>query len=199
MQALGSGNAGALAALFLIVVLTEAGIPFPFILDSAIFLSVYTYGPISWPALHVVLVVFLGRQAGAAAVYWLARLVGGTLVNKLASRFTSVRHGLSKLKSATASSVYLVVAMSRLTSLLTLSSAASGVISVPFRSFAAGVALSALIFDGGLVLLGFATKHWFRFMNFNPSPWAVILGLVGLIILFWVGRFLFLRRNKAEG
>lgn len=198
MAVLGGGNITALAALFLVVILTEAGVPFPFVLDSAIFLSTYQHGPFSIQVLRIVLVVFIGRQAGASAIYWLARHLGVRLTDWAARRFASVRNGLTGLKSRLKSQAFLTVAMSRLTSLLTLSSIASGTICLPFRSFCLGVALSAVIFDGSLVLLGFITQRWFHYLHFAPSPWLIIIGLVALIILVWVGRFLTGREKRSR-
>jgi membrane protein DedA with SNARE-associated domain len=190
MATLAGGNITALAALFLIVILTEVGIPFPFIMDSAIFLSAYQSGPISIDVLRIVLVVFAGREVGASAVYLLGRLLGGRIMDWASRRFTSVSNGLTVVKSRLSSKAFLAVAMSRLTSLLTLVSIASGTIRISYRSFCPGVALSALIFDGSLVLLGFITERWLHYLNVTPSLWLVTIGLVALMIIVWASSFI---------
>jgi membrane protein DedA with SNARE-associated domain len=198
MAALAGGNITALAALFFIVVLTELGIPFPFVLDSAIFLSAYQNGPISIDVLRIVLVVFIGREVGASAIYLLGRLLGGRLMDWLSRRFKSVENGLTIIQTKLNSKAFLAVAMSRLTSLLTLVSIASGTIRIPYPSFCLGVALSALIFDGSLVLLGFITDRWFQYLNVTPSLWLVTIGLVALMIILWAGSFLFGRLRRSN-
>jgi membrane protein DedA with SNARE-associated domain len=199
IAALAGGNVTALAALFFIVVLTELGIPFPFVLDSAVFLSAYQNGPISIDVLRVVLVVFAGREVGASAVYLIGRLLGGRLMDWVSRRFKSVENGLAIIQSRLSSKAFLAVAMSRLTSLLTLVSIASGTIRIPYPSFCLGVALSALIFDGSLVLLGFITDRWFHYLNVTPSLWLVTIGLVALMIIIWAGTFLFGRLRRSNG
>ena len=196
MDVLNQGNAIGLITFFLVVTLTEVGVPFPYVLDSVIFLTSYQNGPLSVQVLRILLVVFLGRQAGAAIVYWLTRLCGDRLINWLEKSFTSLRSNLDRFIVKLSSQAYLAVAATRLTGLLTLVSVASGALRLRYRPFFLGVALSALIFDGSLIVLGFITRQGFQYLGFTPSLWAVIAGFMVVIILVWVVRHFFFQRDS---
>ena len=70
------------------------------------------------------------------------------------------------------------IAVVRITGLMTLASVISGAMRIRYVSFITGVALSALIFDGSLIILGLITKYGFAFIGFKPSIWHVAAGLI---------------------
>ena len=196
MSALNQGDALGLIIFFFVVVFTEIGVPFPYILDSALFLTSYENGPLSTQTLRILLVVFAGRQSGAAIVYWFTRGVGEGLIGWLEKRFASFQSKLDQFMTKLMGQAYLAVAATRLTGLLTLVSVASGILRLRYWAFFIGVALSALIFDGSLVALGFITRQGFQYLGFTPSLWAVIIGFIILIVLVWVIRYFFFERDS---
>jgi hypothetical protein len=56
----------AMAALFLVATLTEVGVPFPFVIDGALFITSFEGGLFSFQVLFVMLALVLGREVGAA-------------------------------------------------------------------------------------------------------------------------------------
>lgn len=196
MATLSQGNLLGLIIFFFVVVFTEVGVPFPYVLDSGLFLSSYGNGPLSVQTLRVLLVVFLGRQSGAAIVYWSTWFLGDRLIGWLGRRFTSLQSRLYQFMVKLSSQASLAVAVTRLTGLLTLVSVASGALRLRYRTFFIGVTLSALIFDGSLIFLGFVTRQGFQYFGFTPSLWAIIAGFIVLIILVWVIRHFFFQRDS---
>ncbi len=200
MDALNQGGALGQFTFFSVVTLTEVGIPFPYLLDSGVFLTSYQNGPLSVQMFRILLIVFLGRQLGAAIVYWLTRWLGGTLIRWLERRFSSLRKNLDRFSARLRSQAYMAVAATRLTGLLTLVSMAAGACKVRYLTFFIGVTLSAIIFDGSLVALGYITRQGFRYLRFTPPLWAVIIGFIVVIIVVWMVRFFFFsdrRRSSA--
>ncbi len=194
MDALNQGSAAGLVALFCVVAFTEMGVPFPYLLDSVIFLTSYENGPLSVQVVRTVLVVFLGRQSGAAIIYRLTHFLGDRLIGRLEKRFASLRSNIERITCRLSSQTYFAVAITRLTGLLTLVSATAGALRLRYRSFFLGVALSAFIFDGSLVILGFVTRQSFKWLGFTPPLWMVVIGFI-LVTLAWTLRqFVFKRR-----
>jgi membrane protein DedA with SNARE-associated domain len=199
MDALNQGGALGQFTFFSVVTLTEVGIPFPYLLDSGVFLTSYQSGPISVQMFRILLVVFLGRQFGAAIVYWLTRWLGGRLIRSLERRFASLRKNLDRFSARLSNQAYMTVAGTRLTGLLTLVSMAAGACRIRYLTFFIGVTLSAVIFDGSLVMLGWITRQGFHYLRFTPPLWAVIAGFIVVIIVVWVVRYFFFtdRRSRA--
>ena len=198
MDALNQGGILGQFTFFSVVTLTEVGIPFPYLLDSGVFLTSFQSGPISVAMFRIFLVVFLGRQCGAAIVYWLTRWLGGTLIRWLEKRFNSVRKNLDRFSARLSNQAYMTVAGARLTGLLTLVSMAAGACKIRYVTFFIGVTLSALIFDGSLVLLGWITRQGFRFFRVTPPLWAVIVGFIVVIAVVWVVRFFFFTDKRSR-
>jgi membrane protein DedA with SNARE-associated domain len=197
---IGQGHPVALSTLFLVVVFTEIGIPFPFVLDTALLLAGYQHG-LSVQLLYTFGVVFIGRQFGAAIVYWASRLLGTKLLNWIDKRFPKIRIHIERISSKLSSRAPLAVAIPRLSGILHLTSIAAGIIRLPFPSFSLGVALSALIFDGAIIILGILTGHGFRILGFTPHLWAVMAVFIALMLLILLIRFLLSQKkrdNKVE-
>ena len=194
MTALNQGNLTALVALFFIVALTEMGIPFPFILEAALFATGYKSGIISSQVGIVFLVVFLGRQFGAGVVYWLTRLPGNAFIHWLGRRFPSVSRGLTRIETRLGKDAILAIAVARLGSLLTVASVAAGAIGLRYYYLVLGVALAAVIFDGALLLLASGVG------TFLPDlpPWAIILGLIVLLVMVWGGHLTWVRFKRRS-
>lgn len=202
VQAVSHGNFAALLALFLIAALTEVGIPFPFVIDGVLFLAGYrmTISPI-----HLLLAVgslFLGRVVGASAIYWVFRLVDKPVSKWLSRRFPKLQNGIERLRLGARAPV--AVAIGRLTpGLLTAVSVAAGGSQVYFGYFIAGIAISSIIADAALIILGFATQHGLHYLGVRPSIWMIIIGLIVFLVLVGlVYRWVTKRksaRHKSDG
>jgi membrane protein DedA with SNARE-associated domain len=196
---IGQGHWAALSTLFLIVVLTEIGVPFPFVMDSVLLLTSYQHG-LSFQAAYTFTVIFAGRQCGAGTVYWLARWLGNRLTRVLYRRFPKSEPKLSALMLKLNKGGVFAIALPRISGLLHLSSIAAGTINFPYRSFILGVALSSIMFDGALVLLGFLTAHGVRIFGVNPPHWMIVAGLIVLMVLVWIIRYTasLLKKHRAR-
>lgn len=189
MSAINQGDVAAVSALFFVVALTEAGIPFPFILDTVLFFTSYQTGIISAQVAQVFAVVFLGRQFGAGLLYWLTRLPGNAFIRWLGKRYPSVPHRLATVELKLGSQAVWAITIARLSGLLTVASVASGAIGLRYSRLVLGVALSSLIFDGALLLLGTGIGV---FLPHLP-PWTIVIGIIILLTIIWGMHFLVLR------
>jgi membrane protein DedA with SNARE-associated domain len=196
LAVLNQGNITALGALFLVTVLTEACIPFPFILDATLFLSAYQNGP-SLELMYTFAVIFLGRFAGASIVYWAARMLGDALISQLEKRFKKIKRTMMKIESRIASEAAFAIAIPRISGLMTLTSLASGAICLRYGHFLVGVILSSLIFDGALIIFGFIMNSGFNYFGFTPELWQVGVFLVLTIIIIWIIRLSVIRRRAT--
>jgi membrane protein DedA with SNARE-associated domain len=199
LDALNQGNAGALLALFFISALTEVGIPFPFILDSILIVTGYRTGLISFEIFYIMVSLLLGREFGGSVIYWLTRTVGSAFINWLSRRFPKIKDRLNWLTAKLSVHAPLAVAIARLTpGLLTPSSVASGAISLRYTYFLLGIALSSVIADAALLILGFATASGLKYLGFRPSIWLVVVCLVILISIGWATRQFFVKRSRRN-
>lgn len=191
MNAINQGDIAATVALFFIVALTEAGIPFPFILDSVLFFTSYQTGIISAQVAVVFGVVFLGRQFGAGVLYWLTRLPGNAVIRWLGKRYPSIPNRLATVETKLGNQTIWAITIARLSGLLTVASVASGAIGLRYSRLVLGVTLSSLIFDGALLLLGSGIGV---FLPHLP-PWTIIIGIIVLLTIGW-GIHFFVSRHK---
>jgi membrane protein DedA with SNARE-associated domain len=223
MQA--SSNVGALTLLALLAValLTEMGVPFPGVMDSVLFLIGYRLVRPWLPGVLIVLSLFMGRQLGSGAVFWLARKVSEPIKKRLGARpsldafgeslkdgprrkgiaFTLLaRLGARISRAATlnlAARAPLGIVVGRITpGLLTVCSVACGVVGVRYEYFIAGVAMSSVLADGAMITLGVTARIALDFFGVVvPVPWLVVTAIlvnIGLILL--LGRWL-VRRKAA--
>jgi membrane protein DedA with SNARE-associated domain len=192
IAAIGQGNIAAMFALFLVVALTELGIPFPFILDATLVYASYQTGIISSEVALVFLVVFLGRQFGAGILYWLTRLLGNAFTHWLGKRFPTIPKRLTALETKIGNQAIWAITIARLSSLLTVASITSGVIRLRYYNLVIGVALSSLIFDGTLIIVGSGVGV---FLPHLP-PSVVVVSIIILLALGWGGHFLWTRYRR---
>ena len=186
------GNAAALAALFLVLALGEWGVPFPFVLQGVLFFIGYQ---ISHGAIHVLplaVILVSGRQCGAAALYWLARLLGNPFAGWFEKRSRRFKGEIEKLKVRLGNRAPVVVAASRLTpGLLVPTSVASGIVSLRYEYFALGVALSAVVWDGTFIALGIVLGQGAQRFPWTNYPWVIAIGFALVVCLAWfAGRLL---------
>lgn len=193
LGALNQGNPVALLSLLGVTILTESGVPFPYIIDSVLFISGFHAKTVTLQLGLNVLVIFIGRQIGASIIYWLARLLGITLITWIENRFPRLNRRLHDVISKLHSKSIIGIAVTRLTGLLTLVSVASGLIKVRYVHLIAGVALSSLMFDGALVLFGVIAGDRLQQFGFVPTT-PVIIGLCVLIIAIVIGVHIIVQR-----
>jgi membrane protein DedA with SNARE-associated domain len=191
----------AMAALFLVATLTEVGVPFPFVIDGALFITSFEGGLFSFQVLFVMLALVLGREVGAAIIFWLSRFVGDTFIKWLARHFPKlkIQEKMVRLHIRLKRQAPLAVAIGRLTpGLLTASSVAAGYCGMKYYQFVMGIILASAIADGALVIIGFATRHGLNILGFTPSTWEVVGVLVGVIFLVSLIRWLWSRRHPQK-
>ena len=191
----------ALVALFLVAALTEVGVPFPFIIDGALFITSYESGLFSFQVLFVILALVLGREVGAAVIFWLSRFVGDAFIKWLGKRFPKLKlsERMVWLKAKLSRRAPLAVAIARLTpGLLTPSSVAAGCSGLRYYQLVLGIVLASVIADGALVIIGFLTKYGLSILGFTPSTWEVVGALAVVILLVWFVRWLWLRRRAHK-
>ena len=180
--ALGQGNPLSLLILLLVTVLTEAGVPFPFVMDSALFVSGFETGTLTLQLALTMLVVFTGRQMGASIIYWLFRLPGTAITTWIEKRFPSFHSKLQNVTEKLHNRAVTGIALTRLTGLLTLVSGASGLLRVRYIRFIAGVALSSIIFDGALVVTGIIAGTRLQQYGYTPTTLEVVLGCMLMVV-----------------
>jgi membrane protein DedA with SNARE-associated domain len=196
LQALNQGQPAALLTLFLISALTEIGIPFPFILDSILIFVGYHTELLSVEVVLIMLSLFAGRVVGASAIYWLTRVVGKVFVNWISKRFPVVQRRLDWLAAKLSRREPIAVAIARLTpGLLTPSTVAAGVICLRFVYFILGIAISSVIADGALLVIGYAGGQGLEYLGFKPAWWFIIIGLVIIFGIGWAIRRYLSRRK----
>jgi membrane protein DedA with SNARE-associated domain len=196
VDSLNQGSYIALLVLFSVAALTEIGVPFPFIIDAAILLTSYRSGFWSINLLSLVLALILGREVGAAAIFFLSRFLGPAFLKWLSKRFPflKVEARMAQINQKISRRAPLMIALVRLTlGLLTPSSVAAGCSNVRFFEFVLGIILASLVADGALVLVGTATKYGLTFLGFSLNSWEIILGLIVLIGFVWLMRKLWLK------
>ncbi len=194
----------AIIALFLIAVLSEMSVPFPFVIDTTVLFVGYHAGFFSVRMLVLLLVLYVGGVFGSGLVYLLSRLLGSRFINLLAKRRNGLHNVVSRLSARLSrKKVPLAVAMARLTpGLLTPVSVASGCIGLPFRMFVAGLGIATLVTDAVLVTVGVATRGAVVSHLSGSSSILISLSITISISLAWILGLLIhrrLRRHNNEG
>jgi membrane protein DedA with SNARE-associated domain len=191
-------NPTGLLALFGLAVVTDIGIPAPFILDTVLILTAYQSGPISLPVLLTLLALFIGRQLGSAILYLLSRLLGKAFIRWLQRHFPLLSEGLDSLRQRLSRWAVLAVVTGRLTpGLLQVTSVAAGTIRLPYYQFVLGIALSSIIYDGLLVVLGFIAANSPKAQDINFTFWMLIAILI-IVCVLWPLVFIVLRRGSRK-
>lgn len=197
-NAVAQNSFAALVALFLVSMLTEVGMPFPFVIDGALLIASYENGLLSFHVLFIITALTLGRILGATAIYWLSRFVGDKFISWLARRFPKLKllEKMAWLNAKLRKRAVWAVAIARLTpGLLTPSTVAAGCSGIRYYQLVLGIILASLIADGALVIVGVITKYGLTILGFTPSTWQVLLALAGVIFLIWLARWLWSKRK----
>lgn len=197
-EAITQGNPAALLALFFISALTEIGIPFPFILDGVLIFTGYRNGLLSSEVGLIMLSLLAGREVGASVIYWLTRTIGKVFIKWISQRYPFLQKRMDWLTAKLSHHAPTAVAVARLTpGLLTPSTVAAGVICLRYLYLILGIAISSVIADSVLLILGFTTGKSLEQLGIKPSIWMIVIGLVILIGLIWfITRYIFRRATK---
>ena len=180
-----TGNPSGLLILFILAVVTDIGIPIPFILDTILILTAYHSGPLSMPVLLIVAMLFSGRQLGSGILYFLSRFIGKRFLDWLKRRFPRIGNRLDSFKNRSSPWWPLIVAAGRLTpGLLQITSVAAGTICLRYYYFAAGIAISSIIYDGILILLGFIAANGPKSTDINFTIWLLI-SMILVVSILW--------------
>ena len=193
-------NPRGLIILFSLAVITDIGVPVPFVLDTVLLLTAFKVwinpDPNWMPVLLIVLMLFVGRQVGSGILYLMSRYLGNTFLNWIKKRFPSIGNRLDSFKTRLKHWAPLVVVTGRLTpGLLQITSVASGTIRMRYQYFALGIALASLIYDGILILLAFIAAHNPKAADANFTVW-VLITMVIIVCILWPLIFVIIQRSK---
>ena len=146
----------------------------------------------------MVAMLLLGRELGANTLYLVTRGLGSRFLDWLERRSARTMKAVESFKLRVNKNPALMVTMVRITpGLLQVPSITAGAVRLRPWSFITGVALSSLIYDTILILLGYSAQFLLPHMNAQPKTY-LFLGFGGLIILVWIILFFVSRRKNAK-
>jgi membrane protein DedA with SNARE-associated domain len=191
-------NPAGLAAIFFIAMSCDIGIPFPFVLDTIVFFTTYKVGPLSWPVLLVVVMLFGGSLLGTSILYWVSRLLGARFVEWIGRRSKFLQRNLEQFQNRLGRWTIPVIVAARLTpGLMQVSSVAAGTIRIPYYQVVLASVFSFIIDDGTLIVLGTLARLGLRDVGPEYSAWIVI-GFVAIMTAIFVTVHLVRRRSKLS-
>jgi membrane protein DedA with SNARE-associated domain len=196
------GDHNGLLIIFALAVITDIGVPVPFVLDTVLILAAYkVFFEVNqnWlPVILMVLMLFVGRQIGSGILYGLARFLGGGFIGWVERHFPSVGKRLNSFCARPGRWAPLAVITGRLTpGLLQITSVAAGAVRLRYDYFAIGIALASIIYDGILILLGFFAAHSPKADDANFTFWLLIVLMV-IVCILWPLLVVMVRRSSKK-
>jgi len=189
-------NPAGLAAIFLIAASCDIGIPFPFVLDTIVFFTVYKLGALSWPVLLVLVVLLGGSMMGTSILYWVSRLLGSRFVDWVGRRSKFLRRNLEQFQNRLGKWRIPLIVAARLTpGLMQVSSVAAGTTRIPYHQMVLSVVFSFVVYDGTLIALGTIARLGLRDVGPQYSAWIVI-GFVGIMTAIFAAVYLIRRKAR---
>jgi len=192
------GNPAALGVLFSLGIIGDIGVPLLLTVELFLFFASYNVGPLSTEVLLIVLALLLGREVGAAALYWVSRTLGSRLISRVGKRLPWLPKRIEWVRTRLYKRPALSIALVRLTpGLLQIPSLAAGVTRLRYSDFILGVALSSLAYDVVVILLGLGAR--FGLENLKTNPASYLLG--GFIIfsaIVWLALYFASRRRLRQ-
>jgi membrane protein DedA with SNARE-associated domain len=189
------GNPAALGVLFSLGIVGDIGVPLLFTVEVFLFFASYNIGPLSMQVLLIVLALLLGREAGAAVLYWVSRLLGSPLIGRVAKRLPWLPNRIEWVRTRLDKKPALSVAVVRLTpGLLQMPSLAAGIMRLRYSDFALGVALSSLAYDVVIVLFGLSARFGLENLTLNPTPY-LLAGFIIFSAIVWLAFYFASRRS----
>jgi len=187
--AVGFDNPLSIGILYLMGVLTDIGVPLLLTLEIFLMFASYYTGPLAPPVLLMISILLLGRETGAAVLYWVSHLAGEPFLKWLERHFPWVSRSEKRLKARIKRRTTLMVVLVRLTpGFLQIPSIIAGSLGLNYLRFVIGVAIASLIYDFGLVLFGFIARLVSGTANHNLQDYFIV-GFIGLIIVMWLVLF----------
>jgi len=191
-----------LIVVFLVVLLADIGFPAPFVDDMALLVTSYGVfskpNPNLTPVVLIVAALFVGRQIGSGILYLISRVVGGAFLKWVKRHIPSIGNKLDAFKSRLGRKAVLVITTGRLTpGLLQVTSVVSGACHLNYYQFALGIAISSIIYDGALVILGLIAAHSPLSRDPNLTLWLLITMIV-IVSILWPLIFVLVQRSKKK-
>ncbi|MGD0765194.1 MAG: DedA family protein [Dehalococcoidia bacterium] len=166
-------------ALFLFLLIEEAGIPLPAPGDTLILLAGAQIARGDASTTVVVLLVVLATLLGSAVLYWISRLGGMPVVQRVCEVIHIKEQRLERPGRWIRENRGVAIVFGRLTpGLRTVTSIAAGIFQVNYGAFLAYTALSATIWALIYILLGAAIHSFYRTVAhylFRPSVLSILL------------------------
>ena len=187
-------------AAILLAFLGEIAIPVPFIMEGGLLVVGYQVGNGHWEFLSVLIFAFVGRQAGAATLYWLARLNRKLVLSWLSRRTGRLTKFMAKVESYINVWGAMGVLLARLIpGLIVPASISSGTLGVRYLGFSLGVAASGLIWDGGFILLGSGLGFGVsRLTEWATGPRVALAVVAGVALFTAIGLFVYWWRKRPR-
>ena len=137
-------------------ILEELGVPLPLILSGLFTYVGYLVSQGEIQALGMVGVNLLGALVGSTTIYWMARAGLSIPLWRYGSRLTSGKTSLTDLMSRLGSTSSFIVLWFRFSPLpLVIISVSCGLLRIPYRIFAIGVAISSIVWNIIYLMAGF--------------------------------------------
>ena len=191
-------NPWGLAAIFLLTVSADIGIPFPFALDTILFFTTYKMGAFSLPVLLIILMLLGGSLLGTSIIYWVSRLLGPRFVNWVGKRSKFLRRNLEQFQNRLGRWAIPVIVAARLTpGLMQVASVAAGAVRIRYYQMVLAIVLSFIVYDGTLILLGSLARLGFKDVGPEYAAW-IVLGFVAIMAAIFVAVHLIRRRAKLS-
>jgi membrane protein DedA with SNARE-associated domain len=192
------GNPAALGVLFSLGIVGDIGVPLLLTVEVFLFFTSYSVGPLSTQVLLIVLALLLGREVGAAVLYWVSRVLGSPLINRVGKRFPWLPNRIKWVRTRLDKRPVLSVAVVRLTpGLLQIPSLAAGVTRLRYFDFALGVALSSLAYDVVIILFGLSARFGLENVKTNPTAY-LLAGFIIFSSIVWLALYFASRRNLRQ-
>jgi membrane protein DedA with SNARE-associated domain len=189
-------NLAGLAAIFFIAASCDIGIPFPFVLDTIVFFTVYQLGALSWPVLLVLVMLLGGSLLGTSILYWVSRLLGSRFVNWVGRRSKLLQRNLEQFQNRLGKWKIPVIVAARLTpGLMQVSSVAAGTTRIPYYQMVLSILFSFIVYDGTLIAMGTLARLGLGEVSPQYSAWIVI-GFVGIMTAIFAATHLIRRKAR---
>jgi membrane protein DedA with SNARE-associated domain len=215
LAAVDSGSYTAIVALYTISALEEIGVPFPFVMDAALYYHGFSIDRLLGPTILLVAALLFGRLLGSSGVYWVSRIGLGRLFRWLALRHPKTWGRILRFRDRINRRVPVTVAAARLSAeapavigftrllsngpasvaiarltpgLLTATSVASGMLGVKYTNFVLGIMAASFFSDISVITIGAIMGYSYRHFGFTFPPLYAIGGMVvigGLAMLTW--------------
>ena len=189
-------NPRGLAAIFLLTVSADIGIPFPFALDTILFFTTYKMGAFSLPVLLIITMLLGGSLLGTSIIYWVSRLLGTRFINWLGKRSKFLRRNLEQFQNRLGRWTIPVIVAARLTpGFMQVSSVAAGTVRIHYYQVVLAIVLSFIVYDGTLIILGSLARLGLKDVGPEYAAWIVI-GFVAIMAAVFVTIHLVRRRCR---